>query len=462
MVSPRTSTVIWCTVLPRLTAINARGRNPRRPGSPPSRKPRSHSPSRPLISSLLGPHPKSPRRLFPKGSTLELAAPPLPQGLRAASSPRALRSRPTRGSGACSRSAAGLRRWEIGVVASRIGQLYYARYLRAAEPRSLVGAYVFYEAIYNRDYFGAAAAAVGTDGGGAITGIIALCVVLKPPRHHRPSRTFVRQPSISLRIRAPPHAIPGNPPLPPLTQHPLLAPAALASRIRPPRLLPQPTSLQQLQFPPASSGLSRRLLVQIRPWSAPPASPSSKAPSCSRARGLALGPGPGSPSPASGLREACSVVKRVGSKLDPVDGACLPLDIICLHLEKAAMDRLSSGEELVGDDDVARALLGVCKGLPGPVLAVLRKLMKQGKNSLMLRQFRHLSFLGSSSISSSDLFGRTNVDDSNLDLSDADLINRISFQASQDLSSLKDIAGETGKKLTSFASNFISDLDRIL
>ncbi|AQK61539.1 ADP-ribosylation factor GTPase-activating protein AGD10 [Zea mays] len=71
-------------------------------------------------------------------------------------------------------------------------------------------------------------------------------------------------------------------------------------------------------------------------------------------------------------------------------------------------------------------------------------------------------FAGSSSISSSDLFGRTNVDDSNLDLSAADLINRISFQASQDLSSLKDIAGETGKKLTSFASNFISDLDRIL
>uniref|UniRef100_A0A804QCM3 Protein SCAI n=1 Tax=Zea mays TaxID=4577 RepID=A0A804QCM3_MAIZE len=62
--------------------------------------------------------------------------------------------------------AAGLRRWEIGEVASRIGQLYYARYLRAAEPRSLVGAYVFYEAIYSRGYFGAAAAAVGTDGGG--------------------------------------------------------------------------------------------------------------------------------------------------------------------------------------------------------------------------------------------------------------------------------------------------------
>jgi nuclear pore complex protein Nup155 len=38
-----------------------------------------------------------------------------------------------------------------------------------------------------------------------------------------------------------------------------------------------------------------------------------------------------------GVAEACSVVKRVGSKLDPADGACLPLDIICLHLEKAAL-----------------------------------------------------------------------------------------------------------------------------
>lgn len=61
--------------------------------------------------------------------------------------------------------AGGLRRWEIGEVASRIGQLYYARYLRTAEPRSLVGAYVFYEAIYSRGYFGAAAA--GAEGGGS-------------------------------------------------------------------------------------------------------------------------------------------------------------------------------------------------------------------------------------------------------------------------------------------------------
>ncbi|KAL6844667.1 hypothetical protein ACP4OV_025326 [Aristida adscensionis] len=61
--------------------------------------------------------------------------------------------------------AGGLRRWEIGEVASRIGQLYYARYLRTAEPRSLVGAYVFYEAIYSRGYFAAAAAVAGGGAG---------------------------------------------------------------------------------------------------------------------------------------------------------------------------------------------------------------------------------------------------------------------------------------------------------
>uniref|UniRef100_A0A0E0IL31 Uncharacterized protein n=1 Tax=Oryza nivara TaxID=4536 RepID=A0A0E0IL31_ORYNI len=67
--------------------------------------------------------------------------------------------------------ASGLRRWEIGEVASRIGQLYYARYLRTAEPRSLVGAYVFYEAIYSRGYF-AAAAQVVVGGGDRHQGLL--------------------------------------------------------------------------------------------------------------------------------------------------------------------------------------------------------------------------------------------------------------------------------------------------
>ncbi|KAJ6811699.1 protein SCAI [Iris pallida] len=49
--------------------------------------------------------------------------------------------------------AAGLRRREIGEVASRIGQLYYSQYVRTSEARFLVESYVFYEAILSRGYF---------------------------------------------------------------------------------------------------------------------------------------------------------------------------------------------------------------------------------------------------------------------------------------------------------------------
>ncbi|KVH89677.1 Arf GTPase activating protein [Cynara cardunculus var. scolymus] len=69
---------------------------------------------------------------------------------------------------------------------------------------------------------------------------------------------------------------------------------------------------------------------------------------------------------------------------------------------------------------------------------------------------------GSAAISSADLFGRESPN-SNIDLSASDLINRLSFQAQQDISSLKNIAGETGKKLTTLASSLMNDLqDRIL
>ncbi|KAJ0769292.1 putative Arf GTPase activating protein [Helianthus annuus] len=77
-------------------------------------------------------------------------------------------------------------------------------------------------------------------------------------------------------------------------------------------------------------------------------------------------------------------------------------------------------------------------------------------------QARLDKFKGSAAISSADLFGR-DEDNSNLDLSASDLINRISFQAQQDMSSLKNIAGETGKKLSSIASTLMNDFqDRIL
>ncbi|TYI52325.1 hypothetical protein E1A91_D12G239500v1 [Gossypium mustelinum] len=68
-------------------------------------------------------------------------------------------------------------------------------------------------------------------------------------------------------------------------------------------------------------------------------------------------------------------------------------------------------------------------------------------------------FSGSTAISSADLFGKG----ADHDLTASDLISRFSFQAQHDMSNLKNIAGETGKKLSSFASTFMSDLqDRML
>ena len=107
-----------------------------------------------------------------------------------------------------------------------------------------------------------------------------------PPRHHRMNHRVVSRPAIIapltfLRQQSQ------------ITPH-LCSPRAILGNLHRPAsvLLPRPTFLQQLQLPPASGGLARRLLAQIRPWSAPLASPSSKAPSCSRARGLALGARP--------------------------------------------------------------------------------------------------------------------------------------------------------------------------
>ncbi|KAK4400454.1 putative ADP-ribosylation factor GTPase-activating protein AGD8 [Sesamum angolense] len=53
-------------------------------------------------------------------------------------------------------------------------------------------------------------------------------------------------------------------------------------------------------------------------------------------------------------------------------------------------------------------------------------------------------FSDSLAISSAELFGH---DSSSSDLTASDIINRLSFQAQQDISSLKNIAGETGKKI---------------
>uniref|UniRef100_A0A5B6YU59 Protein SCAI n=1 Tax=Davidia involucrata TaxID=16924 RepID=A0A5B6YU59_DAVIN len=48
---------------------------------------------------------------------------------------------------------AGLKRWEIGDIASRIGQLYFGQYIRTSEASYLSESYIFYEAVLTREYF---------------------------------------------------------------------------------------------------------------------------------------------------------------------------------------------------------------------------------------------------------------------------------------------------------------------
>ncbi|MCI4394480.1 hypothetical protein PGIGA_G00169170 [Pangasianodon gigas] len=47
----------------------------------------------------------------------------------------------------------GLKRWQIGEVASKIGQLYYHYYLRTSETSYLNEAFSFYSAIRQRSYY---------------------------------------------------------------------------------------------------------------------------------------------------------------------------------------------------------------------------------------------------------------------------------------------------------------------
>ncbi|KAJ0964360.1 hypothetical protein J5N97_029482 [Dioscorea zingiberensis] len=48
---------------------------------------------------------------------------------------------------------AGLKRWEVGELASRIAQLYYGQYQRTSDSSFLSEAFIFYEAIHSREYF---------------------------------------------------------------------------------------------------------------------------------------------------------------------------------------------------------------------------------------------------------------------------------------------------------------------
>ncbi|XP_013688042.1 probable ADP-ribosylation factor GTPase-activating protein AGD8 [Brassica napus] len=87
----------------------------------------------------------------------------------------------------------------------------------------------------------------------------------------------------------------------------------------------------------------------------------------------------------------------------------------------------------------------------------------QNKNADLESKATLQKFSGSASISSADFFGHGQDDYSNVDITATDLINRLSFQAQQDISSVMNIAGETKKKLGTFASGIFSDLqDRML
>ncbi|KAF2288094.1 hypothetical protein GH714_004359 [Hevea brasiliensis] len=48
---------------------------------------------------------------------------------------------------------AGLKRWEIGEIASRIAQLYYGQFIRTSDAGYLSESYIFYEAILSRECF---------------------------------------------------------------------------------------------------------------------------------------------------------------------------------------------------------------------------------------------------------------------------------------------------------------------
>ena len=47
----------------------------------------------------------------------------------------------------------GLKRYEIGEIASRIAQLYYHYYLRTSDTSHLLDSFMFYQAVRERGYF---------------------------------------------------------------------------------------------------------------------------------------------------------------------------------------------------------------------------------------------------------------------------------------------------------------------
>ncbi|KAK6146441.1 hypothetical protein DH2020_020310 [Rehmannia glutinosa] len=115
----------------------------------------------------------------------------------------------------------------------------------------------------------------------------------------------------------------------------------------------------------------------------------------------------------------------------------------------------NSSKVQVEETDEARKKFSNAKSISSAQFFGVQDKANDSEASVSLQKFT-----GSSSISSADLFGH---DSNSIDLTANDIINRLSFQAQQDISSLKNIAGETGKKISSLASTLLTDLqDRIL
>ncbi|CAM6093107.1 unnamed protein product [Calypogeia fissa] len=79
-----------------------------------------------------------------------------------------------------------------------------------------------------------------------------------------------------------------------------------------------------------------------------------------------------------GIGEACALVRRVGPQFYPGVGGSLPLDSLCIHLEKAAQERMTAKVEVVGDEDIPRALLVACNGAAEPVQRTYDRLLASG------------------------------------------------------------------------------------
>ncbi|KAL2622102.1 hypothetical protein R1flu_002307 [Riccia fluitans] len=79
-----------------------------------------------------------------------------------------------------------------------------------------------------------------------------------------------------------------------------------------------------------------------------------------------------------GIAEACSVLRRAGPQLYPGGGGSLPLDSICLHLERVAQERAALALEVVGEEDIGRALLQACKGAAEPVQRTYDRVLASG------------------------------------------------------------------------------------